>query len=83
MGAGDSYEIRRQLSVCAWRSGTKGVRSAVTSTIVTNLLLANWYLLTNRIQQEIEEVRHEPARGTRMLAAASAGAGLECLRRAR
>jgi hypothetical protein len=24
-----------------------------------DLLLANWYLLTNRIQQEIEEVRQE------------------------
>jgi hypothetical protein len=24
-----------------------------------DLLLANWYLLTNRIQQEIEEVRHD------------------------
>lgn len=24
-----------------------------------DLLLANWYLLTNRIQQEMEQVRHE------------------------
>ncbi len=53
-----------------------------------DLLLANWYLLTNRIQQEIEEVRHDLHEELacwqphQPVAAASAGAGLECLRRA-
>jgi len=59
------------------------VRSAVTSTIRYDLLLANWYLLTNRIQQEIEEVRHDLHEELACWQPHSAGAGLECLRRAR